>query len=157
MNAKALTLTAVICVSLSAFSCAPSAQKSGSQTDAEQDLRITLGGFQEGHPDEGTVEGVCTPDLTRTMLDCDIYNGLVGRAVTELKLVITWSPYKEGDKRFYSQRVSIEPLKTEHVSIRLGLQLPPDDPPFMRRGRRVGPRLQHWGWLIASAKGHRIP
>jgi hypothetical protein len=45
-------------------------------------------------------------------------------------------------------RVSIVPLRTERVSVRLGLQLPPDDV--------VGTRtLAHWAWLIASARGHR--
>jgi hypothetical protein len=34
-------------------------------------------------PDEGEMCGVCTPDVTRTSMDCDIYNGIVGWEVTE--------------------------------------------------------------------------
>lgn len=112
----------------------------------EQDLRLTFGGFPQEHPEEGKLEGVCGTDSTRNVLDCDVYNGLAHWTVKELTLEVTWFPFGEDNKRFYSESVSIEPLKTEHVSIRLGLQLP----------GRVSPPGKRWGWLIANAKGHRI-
>ena len=115
----------------------------------EQDLRITVGGFVEDHPEGGKLEGVCGTDYTRNVLDCDIYNGLLDRTVTEIMLVVVWSPYGDDNKRFYRVRVSIEPLKTEHVSVRLGLQLPADD--VVKPGK-----ITHWKFLIASARGYRV-
>jgi hypothetical protein len=113
---------------------------------AEQDLRITFGGFVENHPEGGQLGGVCGTDTTRNVLNCDIYNGLLEWTVTEITLAVTWSPYRDDDKRYYRVRLSIESLKTERVSVRLGLQLPPDDV--------VGTRtMKHWAWLIAGARG----
>jgi hypothetical protein len=110
----------------------------GSPVRGEQDLRITFGGFVENHPEGGKLGGVCGTDDTRNVLNCDIYNGLLDWTVTEITLLVTWSPYGDDDKRYYRVPVSIEPLKTERVSVRLGLQLPPDD---------------RWGFQIMSARG----
>lgn len=115
---------------------------------AEQDLRITVGGFPQDRPEGGKLAGVCGTDSTRNVLNCDIYNGLLDWTVTEIILAITWSPYGDDDKRYYRVRVSIEPLKTERVSVRLGLQLPPDD--MVAAGT-----MKHWAWLIKSARGYR--
>ena len=69
--------------------------------------------------------------------------------------MVNWLPYTDDDKRYYAQRVAIEPLTTERVSIRLGIQLP-EDTRFKFRSGRLGPLETHWGWQIAEAKGHRI-
>ena len=112
-----------------------------------QDLHITLGGFVENHPEGGKLDGVCDTDHTRNVLHCDLYNGLRDWTVTEITLRLTWSPYDNDSKRYYRVPVSIEPLNTERVSVRLGLQLPPDE--------GVGTRtMTHWEWLIENARGH---
>jgi len=89
-------------------------------------------------------------------MDCDIYNGIVGWAVREVTLVVTRSPYGQDDKRYYSERVSIDPQKTERVTIRLGLQLPLDTQLRNKRGIPIGPPSQHWGWSLVGAKGHQV-
>jgi len=149
-------LIAAASVGLSLFSCDQPRRTPQTKQEADSDLRITLGGFREGHPDEGKLEGVCTPDVTRTIMDCDVYNDLEGWTVSEVTLVVTWSAYKDDDKRYYAQRVSIEPLTPQRVSIRLGIQLP-EDTRLKFRGGRLGPPESHWGWQIVEAKGHRIP
>lgn len=148
-------LFAAAILGLSLFSCDQPNRAPQTKQEADSDLRITLGGFREGHPDGGKLEGVCTPDVTRTIMECDVYNGLEGWTVSEVTVVVTWSPYKDDDKRYYAQRVSIEPLTTERVSIRLGIQLP-DDTRLKFRGGRLGPIESHWGWQIVGAKGHPI-
>lgn len=131
-----------------AFACVLPASSLAQDKKAEQDLRITFGGFVENHPERGELGGVCGTDNTRNVLNCDIYNGLLDWTVTEITLVVTWSPYESENKRYYRVPVSIEPLKTDRVSVRLGLQLPPDD--------MVGTRtMKHWAWLIANARGYR--
>lgn len=147
-------LFAVASLVLSALSCNPPNRDSQTRQDNDSDLRITFGGFREGHPDEGKLGGVCSPDLTRNILDCDIYNGLEGWTVTEVTVLITWAPPNEDNKRNFVERVSIAPLTSERVSIRLGLQLP-DDTQLIVRGRPLGKPVSHWGWQIVSAKGHR--
>ncbi len=115
----------------------------------DQDLHITFGGFVEKHPEGGKLGGVCGPDIKRDVLTCDIYNGLLDWTVTEIILAVTWSPYSDDDKRYYRVRVSIKPLKTEHVSVRLGMQLPPDTAIGTNTSR-------HWSWLIANARGYPV-
>lgn len=116
-----------------------------------QDLRITSGGFVESHPERGTLHGVCETDATRTVLNCDIHNGLLDWTVTEITIGVTWSPHEDDDKRYFRESVSIEPLMTSQVSVRLGLQLPLDD---VIKSRSLPPkRMKHWSWLIADAKG----
>jgi len=52
----------------------------------------------------------------------------------------------------YRERVSIPALQTQHVSIRLGMQLPADD--YIKyRGKPGGHTFSHWSWLIVQAKG----
>jgi len=145
-----------ICLGLCIPSCERPKQTPQPKREDDQDLRITFGGFREGHPDEGKLEGVCSPDRTRSILDCDIYNGLEGWAVTEITLVVTWAPPSEDNKRLYMERVSIQPQTTERLTIRLGMQLPEDTPGLKFHGGRLGPAQSHWGWLITSAKGHAL-
>jgi len=117
------------------------------EKNADQDLRITLGGYVQGDPEGGQLGGVCEPDNTRNALDCDIYNGLLDWSVTEITLALVWSPYRDDNKRYYRVSVSIEPLKSERLDVRLGLQLPPDDV--------VGTRTsKHWAWQIVGARGY---
>ena len=117
----------------------------------DQELQITAGGFIENHPERGALQGVCVVDQNGNVLNCDIYNGLLDWTVTEITLGVTWFPYNEGDKRYYREAVSIEPMKTRHVSIRLGLQLPQDEK--IKRRWKSPTTIGHWSWLITSAKG----
>jgi hypothetical protein len=142
------------CVAFSALSCSPDTVKPSPQAPKDEDLGLTLGGFREGRPDEGELNGICTGDSTRTVLNCDVYNGLKGWTVSEFTLMITWYPYKDDDKRSYAEHVSIEPMETNRASIKLGLQLP-SDTQLIVRGRPFGKPQTHWGWSIVSAKGHR--
>jgi hypothetical protein len=155
LAAKVPALISTVFITLCAFSCTPPSQKPVPRPDAEQDLVLTFGGFLQGGDERQKLEGVCGTDQTRNVLSCDIYNGLQGWTVTELTFVITWTPYEEKNKRTFAQRVSIEPLKTEHVDIRLGLQLPPDTQFRNKRGVPIGQPQNHWAWLIVGAKGHR--
>jgi hypothetical protein len=155
MIRRKAAFVALLSFALGASSCDQIQQPQPKQ-DNDTDLRLTLGGFLDGHPEEGELDGVCTPDAARTSVDCDIYNGLTGWAVREVTLVVTWSPYGQDDKRYYSERVSIDPQKTERVPIRLGLQLPLNTQVRNKRGVPIGRPSQHWGWNLVGAKGHQI-
>src|ERR1700693_114408 len=155
MTRRRPDLVALLLLALSACSC-DQLQEPKAKQEGDPDLRITLGGFREGHPDEGSLDGVCTPDVARTVMDCDIYNGIVGWTVSEVTLVVTWSPYNEGDKRYYSEHVSLDPQKTQRVTIRLGLQLPLDTQLRNKSGAPIGRPSKHWGWSLVGAKGHQL-
>jgi hypothetical protein len=44
------------------------------------------------------------------------------------------------------------PLQTEHVTLKLGMQLPADT--YIKfRSRPGGQTMSHWSWLIVQAKG----
>jgi len=155
MSRRRSFLITVFTLTFSLCSC-DQLQQPKLKQENDLDLHLTLGGFREGHPDDGTLDGVCTLNISRTAMDCDVYNGISGWIVTEVTLVVTWSPYTHNDKRFYSERVSIAPLKTERISIKLGLQLPPDDQLRNKRSAPIGPPLQHWEWSLVGAKGHQF-
>lgn len=151
---RPIVLVAVLSIlALAVFACSSSTHES--RTQAEENLQLTFGGFPVGHPEEGKIEGVCTPNPARNALNCDIYNGLTDWDVTEVRIAVTWAPYDGENKRFFNERVSIASLQTERISIRLGLQLPPDSQLMNNRGLPMGPPLEHWGWTPVSAKGHR--
>jgi hypothetical protein len=118
----------------------------------EQVLPLTFGGFLKDGPEAEQVQGVCGTDDTRNLLNCDIYNGLPGWTITEVTLVITWSPYEKENVRYYQVPIVIEPRTTEHVTVRLGLQLPPDDILKLPRGKVA--RSSRWHWQNAGAKGY---
>jgi hypothetical protein len=120
---------------------------------AGQDLQITLGGFVQNGPQDQLLDGQCAPDAMRSVLECDVHNGLMDWNITE----ITFQVIRTGDEEhhYYRQQVSIAPLQTERVTIRLGMQLPPDDQ-FKIHGRLVGKPLSHWNWLVVGAKGKGI-
>jgi hypothetical protein len=120
----------------------------------EQVLSLTAGGFIENHPERGAVQGLCTADPTRTVLNCDIYNGISDWTLTEITLGVTWYPYDDEDKRYFHEKTSISPMTTAQVHIRLGLELPLDD----SMKRKTGPpvNINHWAWLIVGAKGLHV-
>jgi len=111
----------------------------------ERDLILTFGGWVNGGPEDQQVKGVCGSDYTRNVLHCDIYNGLRDWQLTEVTIAVTWAPYGDDDRRDFAQRVSIQPLTTSTINIRLGMQLPADT-------RMRGTVLNHWGWQIVGAK-----
>lgn len=115
----------------------------------EQDLPITIAGFLQGGNEQEKIDGVCGTDETRNVLNCDIHNGLSGWTITESTLGLLYWPYKDDDVRYYRISKAIAPLTTEHISIRLGLQLPPDEMPVGRKTQGI----RHWRWLIVRAKG----
>jgi hypothetical protein len=116
------------------------------QPPAEQVLPITLGGFLQGGDERQTLDGVCRTDATRSLLTCDIYNGLLQWKITELDIRISWYPYSDNKVRDYRQKVSIPPLNTGTFTFRLGLTLPEE-------ANLHGHLSKTWHWLIASAKG----
>jgi hypothetical protein len=102
----------------------------------EQDLQITFGGFMKGGGENEKIEGTRRSIEAGNVLDCDIYNGLPRWRVTEIVIRVSWAPYSAGDVRDFRQHVSITPLTTAALNLRLATQLP---------GTR-------WGWLVLSAK-----
>jgi hypothetical protein len=118
----------------------------------EQDLAITLGGFVQNGPQDQLLDGQCTPDPTRTALECDIHNGLMDWNITEVTFQVI--PIGDDAHHYYREQLSIASLQTEHVTIKLGMQLLPDDQ-IKVRGRPIGKPQSHWGWLVVGAKGER--
>jgi hypothetical protein len=148
MKAHSLVLVFATCA---LFGCQAKKISEKPKESPPQDLHVTSGGFIENHPERGTLHGVCESDATRNVLNCDIHNGLLDWTVTEITIGVTWSPYKDDDKGYFRERVSIEPLMTSRVSVRLGLQLPPDD--VVKPRGRPPKAIKHWSWLVAEAKG----
>ncbi len=142
--AVSLSLAYVACVETT-----PSGNVS-TREEPEQDLRITYGGSIQNGPEDQLLNGVCGSDMTRNIVECDVHNGLVHWSVTE----VTFQVIRIGDdeQHYYRERLSIAPLQTAHVAIRLGMQLPPDDQ-IKYHGRPGGQSLSHWNWLIVGAKG----
>jgi len=68
-----LTLPLLLC-----FACVEThSREPNPKPKSEQDLEITLGGFLHNGPMDERLEGQCTPNLTRDLLECDIHNGLM--------------------------------------------------------------------------------
>lgn len=116
-----------------------------------QELTITLGGFLPGQPESEKIDGTCGLDLTRTVLTCDVYNGLPKWKIRELTFIVGRAPYEDADRRYYRVPASIEPLSTEQLTIRLGQTLPPDDVINLRQ--RKPTTIHHWMWQIVGARG----
>ena len=51
---------------------------------AEQDLKITYGGFVQNGPEDQLLNGVCGAGATRNVVNCDIHNGLMDWNITEI-------------------------------------------------------------------------
>lgn len=115
----------------------------------ERDLRITYGGFLDGGDENQKIGGTCSTDDTRSVLICDIYNGLPKWQITALIIRVTWAPYSQTDVRDFSERDTIQPLTTGTLRFKLGKQLPAD-------GVSYGRRLSHWNWLIVGAKARPV-
>lgn len=105
----------------------------------EQVLPLTLGGFLKDGPEEEKVEGICTSDDTRALVNCDIHNGLQGWTITEVTLFVGLIPYEKNSGHYYRVSSTIKPLTTERLAVRLGLQLPPGG---------------SWSWQTVGAKGY---
>jgi hypothetical protein len=112
----------------------------------EQNLRLTYGGFLDGGDEHQQVSGVCKPDLTRTSLGCDVYNGLPNWYLTKVVIRVVWTPYGSDATRDFQEQVSIPPLTTSHIHLRLGVTLPDDTVVY-------GHRESHWNWIVAAASG----
>ncbi len=104
MSTKVSAGTVILLVgSMMLFGCqagqyGPSAQRESKRQ--EQELPLTLGGFLKDGPETEKLDGVCGPDETRNVVSCDVYNGLPAWTITEVTFVVTWSPYKDDDKRY---------------------------------------------------------
>ena len=112
----------------------------------EQDLKLTYGGFLDGGDEHQQIRGVCKPDLTRTSLGCDVYNGLPNWNLTKVVIRVVWTPYGSDATRDFQERVSIPPLTTFHIAFRLGVTLPDDS-------AVLGHRQSHWSWIVIAATG----
>jgi hypothetical protein len=120
--------------------------------EPEQELQITFGGFIQNGPEDQLLDGQCVSDAARNVLGCDIHNGFVNWNITEVTFQVILTGDVQHHPHYYRERMSIAPLKTEHVDIRLAMQLPPDDQ-LKIRGKPFGKPLSHWDWLIVGAKG----
>lgn len=138
--------------------CEEAAKPSSDPTPKEtpdQDLKITYGGFKQDGPQDQLLDGVCGTDVTRNNLDCDVHNGLIDWNVTEVTFQIIRTGDRDDQQHYYRERVSVPALQTQHVSIRLGMQLPADD--YIKyRGKPGGHTFSHWSWLIVQAKGTSV-
>lgn len=117
----------------------------------EQDLRIAFGGFLDGGNESQKLEGTCSLDGTRSVLNCDIYNGLPKWQITALVIRVSWAPYSQADMRDFSVRATIQPLTTATVRFKLGKQLPADRILFPGH-----PGVRHWAWLVVGARARPL-
>jgi len=120
----------------------------------EQDLAITFGGFIQSGPRDEVLDGQCSRNATRDSLQCDMHNGFMKWNITEITFQVIRTGDREDEHYYYRQRISIAPLQTETVTIKLGMQLPPDTYDTIK-GRSLGPE-SHWQWLVVGAKGQSI-
>ena len=118
----------------------------------EQVLPLTFGGFLKDGSETEKIGGVCGTDDTRILLNCDIYNGLSGWTISEVTLDVIRVASEGDSARRYNVPITIKPLTTEHVTVRLGLQLPPDTV-FKSPHGKVTTR-QRWAWQSVGAKGY---
>ena len=120
------------------------------RVEPEQDLKITYGGFIQNGPEDQLLDGVCGTDVTRNVVNCDVHNGLMGWNVTEVTFQVIPTS-RDIEQHYYRERVSIAPLQTEHVTLKLGMQLPADT--YIKfRSRPGGQTMSHWSWLTVQAK-----
>src|ERR1022692_2040395 len=102
------TSLAIACVAFALLGCGVMTfSEKSNDSPRGQELPLTFGGFIENHPDRGELSGTCTPDAARSVLNCDLYNGLLDWTLTEVTVAVTWSPYGQDDKRYYREIVSI--------------------------------------------------
>lgn len=123
--------------------------ESETRTRARPNDRV-WGGLQNGPQDE-LLNGQCSPNLSRDVLQCDIHNGLMKWNITEITFQVIRGGDPENEHHYYRERASIASLQTETITIKLGMQLPADTY-FKERSGQVD-TFTHWSWLIVGAKG----
>jgi hypothetical protein len=119
--------------------------------EPEQDLTITFGGFIQNGPQDQLLDGQCSRNVTRDVLQCDIHNGLMNWNITEITFQVMRPSDPQNENHYYREPVSIASLQTETITIKLGMQLPADTY-FKKRNGEVD-TFTHWSWLIVGAKG----
>jgi hypothetical protein len=119
----------------------PGCSEVAHNTRQDRVLQVTYGGFLKGGSEAERIEGVCNPDVTRTLLECDLYNGLRNWTLSEVTLIVLKSSPSGWDQpgRTFRIPVTIRPLTTEHVTVRLGLELP-----------------ERWQWQNVGARGYPV-
>lgn len=131
---------------------------SGARPQADESIPITYGGFVQNGPPDELLDGQCSPNVTRDILECDIHNGLLHWNITEVTLQVISNVEHVNENtpaHYYRQSISIPCLQTATVTIRLGMTLPPDTQ-IKVRGRPSGSPLSHWSWLVVGARGRRV-
>jgi hypothetical protein len=122
----------------------------------EQDLPITYGGFLQDGPENEVLDGVCAPGDDRSVLVCDVHNGFVQWTLTEITFKVVNNFAREDEpQHLYRERLVLASLQSAHIVLRLGMMLPPDTYLRDRHGTPVSDRMSHWGWLIIGAKGRK--
>lgn len=121
---------------------------------AEQDIVLTFGGFIQNGPQDQLLDGQCTPNSTRDALRCDIHNGLVPWNITEITFQVIRAGDPGEERHYYRERASVLSLQTETITIKLGMQLPPDTRLTLSSGQVR--TMSHWSWLIVGAKGQQL-
>ncbi|MBZ5682236.1 MAG: hypothetical protein LAO24_19255 [Acidobacteriia bacterium] len=149
----AALLVAPLLLCLACTDGAPSAESSP-KAKPEQDLAITFGGFVQNGPEDQLLDGQCQANLTRDVLQCDMHNGLMKWNITEIAFQVIRTGDREDERHYYRQRISIAPLQTETVTIKLGMQLPADTRVSIKGG--TARTLTHWQWLVVGAKGQNV-
>jgi hypothetical protein len=100
------------------------------------------------------VDGQCQANPARDVLECDMHNGLMKRNITEITFQVIRTGDRENERHYYRQSISIAPLQTETVTIKLGMQLPADTRVSIKGG--AARTLTHWQWLVVGAKGQSV-
>ena len=98
----------------------------GPKLEPEQDLMITFGGFLQNGPENELLDGQCRNSLARDVLQCDIHNGFMKWNIREITFQVIRTGDAENERHYYRERVSIESLQTQTVTIKLGMTLPRD-------------------------------
>jgi hypothetical protein len=143
----------LVMLSLLLLACddSPRASSAKPEPEPEQDLAITFGGFIQNGPEDQLLDGQCSANLSRDVLQCDIHNGLMKWNVTEITFQVIRTGDPDNEHHYYRERASIASLQTETITIKLGMQLPADTYFKMRNGEVKN--MRHWQWLIVGAKG----
>ena len=150
---KATVLVVPLLLCLACTDSAPTAEPTP-KPKSEQELVITFGGFLQNGPEDQLLDGQCGANPTREVLQCDMHNGLMKWNITEITFQVIRAGDREDERHYYRQRISITPLQTETVTIKLGMQLPADTQVLIKG--RAARTLTHWQWLVVGAKGQSI-
>ncbi|MGB6393402.1 MAG: hypothetical protein WBF14_13640 [Candidatus Acidiferrales bacterium] len=145
---KSWALFAAITASFLAGGCAGGGA-APRKTVFERDLPLTWGGFLLNGDPRQRIECACAPDEnTRSILKCEVHNGLHTWRVTELDFRVNWYPYGDGDVGTFRERVSIEPGADGAVSFGIGTRLVADT-------KTLSGNQKNWILLLVGAKAVR--